>query len=118
MRKIILLFFIIAFFAACRKALDVERRMYFEQVNWVDKGGVKDPMVGPAPMTLELSPNGFAGLYPGSGDIVWQGRYRIKGKKIKVDINDMEMKYEFTILSDSEITGPRGEVLHLKDDND
>ncbi|GAB3415725.1 hypothetical protein GCM10027516_07720 [Niabella aquatica] len=103
-------------FASCKKALDVKQDMYFEQVNWVDPGGERDPIAGAGPMHLELKANGFAGLYPGSGDIVGSGTYRVKGKKVKVKVDHIgRTYYEFKINSPTELTGPEGEVLRLKE---
>ncbi|MCH5597627.1 hypothetical protein [Niabella ginsengisoli] len=114
MRKIYWLLVFCIFFSGCSKALDVEEDMYFEQVNWEEPPGERDPIAGVAPMHLELKTSGWAGLYPGSGDIVWSGTYKITHRKVKVSLEHRDDTYEFEVKSDQELIGPGGEILHIK----
>lgn len=114
MKRFVYLMLPFLFLAACKKRLEVKEDIYFEQVNWVKPPGGQDPIAGPAPMHLELKANGFAGLYPGSGDIVWDGTYKITNKKIKVHLNAIDRSYEFKINSSTELIGPGDEILRLK----
>lgn len=113
--RIVLSVLLLAFLVTgCKKKLDVKEDKYFEQVNWVDPGGERDPIAGTGPMHLELRKNGQAFLYPGSGDIVWDGTYKISGDKLKVTITGMNQSYKFSILSNEELKAESGELLHLK----
>ena len=100
---------------SCSKALDVEKDMYFKQVNWVEPPGERDPIAGVAPMHLELRTDGRAFLYPGSGDIVWDGSYKVTTKKIKVSLKSIDRSYEFNVKSSNELKGPNGELLRLEE---
>lgn len=100
---------------SCGKALDVKKDMYFKQVNWVEPPGERDPIAGVAPMHLELRTDGRAFLYPGSGDIVWDGSYKVTHKKIKVVLKSIDKSYEFDVKSSTELMGPDGEVLQLEE---
>lgn len=100
---------------SCSKALDVEKDMYFNQVNWLEPPGERDPIAGVAPMHLELRTDGRAFLYPGSGDIVWEGSYKVTAKKLKVTLKSIESSYEFHVTSSSELKGPNGEILRLEE---
>lgn len=90
---------------SCSKKLDVNEEMTFMQVN----GGGYGEYSGP--MHIGLRPDGRAFFYPGSGDIVWDGYYKIKGKKLKYMDRDRDTDYTFEIISETELKGERGEVL-------
>jgi len=89
--------------------------MYFKQVNWVEPPGERDPIAGVAPMHLELRTDGRVFLYPGSGDIVWDGSYKVTTKKIKVTLKSIDTSYEFEVKSSTELKGPSGEILRLEE---
>jgi len=94
--------------AACKKdALKVDTEKYYVQAS---SAPVTDLLGGG--MSLTLKPNGTADINPG-GDIVWSGTYNISGKKITVKVPDINIKYNFTIVSNDEIHGENGQILKL-----
>lgn len=61
---------------------------------------------------LILKPDGVAELNP-VGDIVYRGRYTIRGARINVNIEDHSESYIFEILSQTQIREQKsGTVLH------
>lgn len=80
------------FFCSCSKKLDVKEEMLFEQVNGSGYGEYSGPM------HIELRPDGRAFFYPGSGNIVWDGYYKVWGKKLKYMDRDRETGYTFEIV--------------------
>lgn len=114
MRKIFVGALLCIALLSCGKALDVEKDMYFKQVNWVEPPGERDPIAAVAPMRLELRTDGRAFLYPGSGDIVWDGSYKITSKRIRVTLKSIDSSYEFDVKSATELKGPNGEILQLE----
>ncbi|WP_026309813.1 hypothetical protein [Niabella aurantiaca] len=92
-------------FLSCSKKLDVNEDMTFTQVNGSGYGEYSGPM------HIELRSDGRAFFYPGSGDIVWDGYYKIKGGKLKYKDPNRETGYTFEIISETELKGERGEVL-------
>lgn len=95
----------IILFLSCSKRLEVNENIVFMQVN----GGGYGEYSGP--MHIELRPDGRAFFYPGSGDIVWSGYYKISGKKLKYKDDGFETRYTFEIVSGTELKGENGEVL-------
>lgn len=117
MKKIVLFAFLSLIVFSCTKRLEVNQDKYFEQTNWSgDNSAAGTPgWIGSGPMHLELRTDGRAFLYPGSGDIVYSGTYKIRGKKLKVNINDFSLSYDFLIISGTELKGSGGEMLKLKE---
>lgn len=115
MRKVFVFLLVFIALLSCSKAFHVKKDLYFKQVNWVEPPGERDPIAGVAPMHLELRTDGRAFLYPGSGDIVWDGSYKVTNKKIKVTLKQIDISYEFDVKSSTGLKGPNGEILRLEE---
>lgn len=97
-------------FTACKKdALKVNEEKRYAQTNAQPP---TDPILGTA-VHLTLKPNGRADILPG-GDIVWAGSYDISGTKLTVKVDELDMKFRFTIVSEEELHGENGEILKLQ----
>jgi hypothetical protein len=102
---------IVSCLMACKKdALKIKEDKEYIQIN------AREPVSAyeNSAIYLTLKPNGKADVLPG-GDIVYRASYKIKGKKIKVEIADISLRLTFTIVSPSELHGEHGEVLMLRD---
>lgn len=95
-------------FTACKKdALEVKTEKTF-----VSATSTPATDLAGGRTELTLKPGGSASILPG-GDILWNGTYKISGKKITVYVQQSDEKYRFTIISDTEIHSEYGEVLKL-----
>lgn len=102
------LFILLTGFAACKKdALKVDTEKNYTE----EKTTPATDLAGGA-MHLSLKPNGVADINPG-GDIMWRGTYTISGKKITVTIPDLDKKFKFTILSETELESETGVRLKI-----
>ena len=100
-------------FASCKKdALVVKKEKNYQQIN---AGPETEYEISPS-ISLTLWPNGQASIRPG-GDIYYKSTYKIKGKEITVEITSPNppLTSYFTIISDTELHGRRGEVLMLRE---
>ena len=110
MKKIYLLLILIVSLNACKKdALIVDEEKSYFQIN---APAQVDPIIGTA-IDLTLKPDGTGDLLP-TGDIVYQAKYKIRGDKIIVDVADLNKTFRFTIVSDTELHGEKGEILKLR----
>lgn len=108
---LILLLAVSVFLSACKKdKIDVDKEKVFLQVDVP-----KDTMPGYiGSWSVTLKPDGTAEVVP-SGDIVYIGKYDIKGSSLKVKTQYED--FEFDILSSTEIKDKEyGVILRLKED--
>lgn len=96
---------------ACKKdALEIKEEKEYVQINAPEPVFPYEGSI----VILTLKPNGKADVLPG-GDIVYRASYKIKGKKIKVEIADVSLRLTFTIVSPTELHGEHGEILKLRE---
>lgn len=97
-------------FTACKKdALKVNEEKRYIQTNAQPPS---DPILGTA-VHLTLKPNGRADILPG-GDIMWAGDYDVSGRKLTVNVAELNTKFRFTIINKEELHGENGEILKLQ----
>lgn len=105
---LLLLGIVILSITGCKKdALEIEKEMVFYE-NTPD---TTNPELVPG-ITLTLKPGGTAKFFL-STDITRAATYKINGKKLIVNVPDLDKKFRFTIVSETELRGEKGEILKL-----
>lgn len=96
------------FFCGCKKdQLTINEEKRFAEVGF--KPDPSNPYDGGWGVTLK--PDGVVDIAPG-GDIIYRGTYKISGKNLKISTD--QMKFNFEILSDTEIKEKQyGTILRL-----
>ncbi|RQO70569.1 hypothetical protein DBR43_21430 [Pedobacter sp. KBW06] len=98
---------------SCKKdAQHMEKGTRFIQKNAAPGFGSGDE--NSQAIILTLYPRGEANLIPG-GDVGFASKYKIRGKKITVEIlpPNEPLKLRFTVVSEKELRGEKGQILRL-----
>ena len=110
MRKNYLLLILCVSLNACKKdALIVDEEKSYFQINGP---APVDPTMGTSTYLI-LKPDGTAGFFP-NGDIISLAKDKVRGNKIIVDVADLNKTFRFTIVSNTELHGEKGEILKLR----
>lgn len=108
----VLLFASIILVSCKKNAERLENGKRFIQKNAGPKPGIGDE--SSQVIILTLYPRGEANLVPG-GDVGFSSKYKIRGKEITVETlpPNEPLKFRFTVVSEKELRGERGEILRL-----